>query len=201
METDGGLLYILEGSTGQHVNISRILSIVNILKKSFILPYLQMILINCKIDPFLKEIMKIYFYFSLAQETHLRGWRRRPAELRSSLRRTPCAALGRRPGRGAAAPPGPTVPTHVAGYLKRLLRAFKSGVPLRKLVEEMGRMVDHVSSDIVQWFEEFCMSRMISPAVESPDGCYLRQRVSLSADEIERNAAELSPELDLHQLL
>ena len=47
-------------------------------------------------------------------------------------------------------------------------------------------MVDHVSSDIVQWFEEFCMSRMISPAVESPDGCYLRQRVSLSADEIER---------------
>ena len=90
------------------------------------------------------------------------------------------------PDRGADAPPGPTVPTHVAGYLKRLLRAFKSGVPLRKLVEEMGRMVDHVSSDIVQWFEEFCMSRMISPAVESPDGCYLRQRVSLSADEIER---------------
>ena len=35
---------------------------------------------------------------------------------------------------GADAPPGPTVPTHVAGYLKRLLRAFKSGVPLRKLV-------------------------------------------------------------------
>ena len=44
------------------------------------------------------------------------------------------------PDRGADAPPGPTVPTHVAGYLKRLLRAFKSGVPLRKLVEETEYM-------------------------------------------------------------
>ena len=80
---------------------------------------------------------------------------------------------------------GPTVPTHVAGYLKRLLRAFKSGVPARRLIMEMDQMVEDVTPDVVRWFERLCASRLVSPATETADG-YSRQRVSLSAAEIDR---------------
>jgi hypothetical protein len=78
------------------------------------------------------------------------------------------------------------VPTHIAGYLKRLLRAFKSGVPARKLVLEMGSMVQDVTPDVVRWFERLCASRLIAPATETADGVHSQQRVSLSADEIDR---------------
>ena len=88
------------------------------------------------------------------------------------------------PDRGADAPPGPTVPTH------GLSQAAPPRVQVRCAAAQARRGDGQNGGprlpDIVQWFEEFCMSRMISPAVESPDGCYLRQRVSLSADEIER---------------
>ena len=82
----------------------------------------------------------------------------------------------------------PLVPTHVAGYLKRLLLAFKSGVPVEAVIFEIQQMLHqkscHVTPEVVQWFKELCLARLRKPGVFEA-GVYKRSDVNLSRSEIE----------------
>ncbi len=59
--------------------------------------------------------------------------------------------------------PGPTIPVHVAGILKRMLKAYRVGIPMRILLNGYGLcMGTSLTPDILRWFEAMCISRCVT---------------------------------------
>ena len=84
--------------------------------------------------------------------------------------------------RGEGAPPGPVVPSHVAGLVKRILTAFRVGVPFEVLLSSSFHCTpEDLPSEVRRWLEDFCSSRLLKSCNELGN----KQTVDLCKSEVD----------------
>ena len=80
------------------------------------------------------------------------------------------------------APPGPVVPSHVAGLVKRILSAFRVGVPFEVLLSSSFHCTpEDLPSEVRRWLEHFCSSRLLKSCNELGN----KQTVDLCKSEVD----------------